>query len=110
MNYLLRYILFVLLLFVLGCGDYKSQANVVSVDTSAGELVYNNNGSLGNKCVDCHAADGSGVFGLGPDIRSASSIGIANAVRTGPSTMPAYSSVTITDEELSDLIVFVLTL
>lgn len=95
------------------CGGYES-ATETNLDLSNGnaangQIVYNNAGSPGNKCSDCHAADGSGVWPY-PDIRNASAQQIANAVRVGPLNMPAYSTSEISNSELSDLVAYILTL
>lgn len=102
--------LFLTLFLFIGCSGYESATAVTAANIDNGEQVYNNNGNPGEKCVDCHAANGSGVFGLGSDIRSATAGEISSAVRAGPGLMPAYSTTVITGTELNDLIAYVLTL
>lgn len=100
-----------LLLFV-GCSGYESatpELDLSGGNATNGQSVYNNAGSPGNKCSDCHAADGTGVWPY-PDIRSFTAQEIATAVRVGPSSMPAYSASEISNSELTDLIAYILTL
>lgn len=115
MNQRGRWTLFLALFAVLcvRCSGYES-ATDTNVDLAGGnatngQIVYNNAGSPGNKCSDCHAADGSGVWPY-PDIRNATAQQIANAVRLGPLNMPAYSTSEISNSELSDLVAYILTL
>jgi mono/diheme cytochrome c family protein len=59
-------------------------------------------------CSSCHGASAGG--GSGPNIKNQSSDEIQAAVRSGPGSMPTFSSSSLSDQKLADIIAYVDTL
>jgi ubiquinol-cytochrome c reductase cytochrome c subunit len=63
-------------------------------------------------CAACHQAAGiGGVLSYGafaPSLRDAAPLQVAEAVRTGPSNMPVFGQDTLSDQQLSDLVRYVI--
>lgn len=69
-------------------------------DLSAGGVLYR------GQCAACHAWSGDGGALLGraaPPLRPATPVQVAEAVRLGPGTMPAFGRAALTDAELASL-------
>lgn len=56
-------------------------------------------------CASCHGSNGSGGA-VGKDLTGASANKITTKVRTGPKGMPAFSTSSLSDEDLQKLIAF----
>ncbi len=79
--------------------------DVASGSLSDGERVYQLD------CAPCHGTTGNGgAVGTrsAPNLRSATPIQIAEAVRVGPTTMPLFGPSTITQDDLNSLVRYVL--
>lgn len=64
-------------------------------------------------CVSCHQWAGQGGALLGmetPALKESTALEIAEAVRSGPTTMPEYGHELISDEEMNSLVKYVLSL
>lgn len=62
-------------------------------------------------CAGCHQMLGEGgvvVGAVAPKLREATPVQIAESVRIGPYVMPAFGKETISDDELDDVIAYVL--
>jgi ubiquinol-cytochrome c reductase cytochrome c subunit len=74
-------------------------------DVAAGMELYT------DYCAGCHQMLGEGgvvVGAVAPELRDATPVQIAEAVRVGPYVMPAFDEETISDAELDDVIAYVL--
>ena len=72
-------------------------------DAAAGGVAYR------AQCAACHAWSGNGGALLereAPPVHPATPVQVAEAVRTGPGTMPAFGPAALTDAELADLIAY----
>lgn len=87
-----------------GCGSTNSAATAAlpAGVASTGQALY------ATHCASCHGASAAG--GAGPDIRNESSASVQSAVRNGKGSMPAFSTSTLSDQSLADVIAFVDTL
>lgn len=97
------------LTFLFGCSGYESatpETDWGGGNAVAGQLIYTSSGNVNERCIDCHGANGGGIFPYS-DIRDKSDAAIAAAVRLGPSVMPDYATSVITDEDLRDLIAYI---
>lgn len=91
---------FALAALLASCGD--SSTNLATLPTgtaSQGITVFQSN------CMSCHGSSAAG--GSGPNIRGAGSDTIQSVVRSGKGSMPAFSTTTITDQSLADLIAYI---
>jgi ubiquinol-cytochrome c reductase cytochrome c subunit len=62
------------------------------------------------QCASCHqwAAEGGGLLGLNaPSLHDSTPTQIGEAVRTGPVTMPAFSTGTLSDADVNDIAAYV---
>lgn len=65
------------------------------------------------QCAACHAWSGTGGALLhreAPSVVDATPVQIAEAVRVGPDTMPAFGTAAVSDADLNDLVAYVRTL
>jgi mono/diheme cytochrome c family protein len=95
-----------LAVLIVRCGNAPA-ALIPSGDPEAGEEIYTTLASP--TCITCHGADGTGVPGQAGSIVGKASATISETVRSGISTMPAYSQIEITDRQMSDLLAYVAT-
>lgn len=62
-------------------------------------------------CAACHSAAGNGgALSLGrdaPDLHGATSVQVAEAIRTGPASMPVFGPDTFTDEQVNSIVRYV---
>ncbi|MBW3579054.1 MAG: c-type cytochrome [Actinobacteria bacterium] len=74
-------------------------------DLSHGRELYEAN------CIACHSALGRGIAisqrDIAPDLDPSSPVEIAEAVRVGPGVMPVFETGVISDDELNDLIRYI---
>lgn len=97
-------------------GPEMPELDLAEADLSEGLELYQNN------CAACHAPTGIGgaltssqtesedVIDPGiiaPDVFRATPLQVAEAVRTGPGTMPVFSDGTFDDQELASLVAYV---
>ena len=78
--------------------------DVAAADVAAGGAVYR------AQCAACHQWAGEGGAlqgGNAPSVLPATPTQIAEAVRTGPATMPVFGEQAINDEQLTDLVGYV---
>ena len=83
--------------------------DIPDVDTAAGDLP--DGGELFRlQCAACHAWAGDGGALLhreAPDLHRSTPTQIAEAVRVGPGTMPAFGDAALTDEQLNSVAAYV---
>lgn len=81
--------------------------DVPTIDPASGDIAEGAELYLTN-CAACHSGTGIGAALTSgqeaPPIRPATSLQIAEAVRTGPGTMPVFGPDAITDEQLNSLL------
>lgn len=82
------------------------------VDVAAGNLAEG--GELYRaQCAACHqwAGQGGALLGMeSPSLKKSTALEVAEAVRAGPTTMPAFGPETISDEQLNSIAKYVLSL
>lgn len=76
------------------------------VNSSTGLVYYNAEVSGKGKCVVCHATNGKSSQNL----TVLTPRQIASGVRNGNGSMPSYSRVELTDQQVADLIAYIVTL
>jgi ubiquinol-cytochrome c reductase cytochrome c subunit len=76
-----------------------------SGDLAAGGAIYR------EQCAACHQAAGEGGALIGqeesPSLHQSTAVQIAEAVRTGPGTMPVFGPAAVSDQEVSSLVRYV---
>jgi ubiquinol-cytochrome c reductase cytochrome c subunit len=80
------------------------------VDPAAGSLAAGQQLYQAN-CAACHGAAGNGGAvgrGYAPNLHVATPVQVAEAVRTGPGAMPNFDPSTLPDDQLDDLVRYVL--
>jgi ubiquinol-cytochrome c reductase cytochrome c subunit len=106
--------------FVTGFGQAGPEIPVLSLETAdihVGQELYQEN------CAACHSTSGIGGAlasgdpqprdgggaepNIATDLHSATPIEIAEAIRTGPGTMPVFGSETLSDDELAAVVRYV---
>ena len=84
--------------------------SIPSVNTKSANLAQGNNLFVLN-CAGCHTITGagdalaSGYFA--PSLHKATSTQVAEAMRTGPGNMPRFSSGTLSDSQVADIVAYV---
>ncbi len=87
-----------------GGGPAVPTVDVGAGDLSAGGTLYR------EQCAACHAWSGNGGALLhreAPSTHPATALQIAEAVRSGPGTMPRFGSAALTDHQLNSLVRYV---
>ncbi|MDP8970911.1 MAG: c-type cytochrome, partial [Actinomycetota bacterium] len=87
-------------------GPRIPEIHLEGADLGKGAVLYAAN------CASCHGASGVGSVLLGnaeaPPVFDATPLQVAEAIRVGPATMPAFSHEALDDEELNALVAYVL--
>jgi ubiquinol-cytochrome c reductase cytochrome c subunit len=87
-----------------GSGPDIPRLDLASADVARGGAIYR------EQCAACHAWPGNGGALLereAPPLTPATPTQIAEAIRTGPASMPVFGSAALNDEELNDTVAFV---
>jgi ubiquinol-cytochrome c reductase cytochrome c subunit len=81
------------------------QIDVEGADLGEGALLYEDN------CAACHSTTGIGAAltsgRIAPSVRDATAVQVAEAVRTGPGTMPIFGDNVLDEEQLDALVRYV---
>ena len=84
-------------------GDDIPSIDLRTADVAGGGVLYRLH------CAACHAWAGDGgalVEQAAPGLHKATPLQIAEAIRTGPGTMPAFGSAALDDEELAAVVAY----
>ena len=87
-----------------GSGALSAGTTAPAGASDAGKAVYM------NKCAACHGARGQGGTGTGPSIVGMTSDRITTQVRTPAGRMPPFATNLLSDEELKNVIEFIISL
>jgi ubiquinol-cytochrome c reductase cytochrome c subunit len=89
----------------LGGGPPIPDVNLRNADIAKGFEVFRIN------CAPCHSSTGNGgalSYGrAAPELHKATSLQIAEAVRSGPGQMPVFGPDTLTDDQVDDVVAYV---
>ncbi|MGH2817434.1 MAG: cytochrome bc1 complex diheme cytochrome c subunit [Actinomycetota bacterium] len=81
------------------------ELNLENADLGEGALLYEDN------CAACHSTTGIGAAltsgRIAPPVRDATAVQVAEAVRTGPGTMPVFDENVLDEEQLGALVRYV---
>ncbi|MFN2593325.1 MAG: c-type cytochrome [Actinomycetota bacterium] len=79
--------------------------DVAAADLAEGNTLYTDN------CAACHSSVGIGAAltsgRVAPSLKSATPVQIAEAIRTGPGTMPVFGSDTLSDAQMAAIVRYV---
>jgi cytochrome c oxidase assembly factor CtaG/mono/diheme cytochrome c family protein len=91
-----------------GFGPEIPQVDLADVDLGAGSDLYQEN------CAACHSSTGVGAAltsgAEAPSLLASTPLQVAEAIRVGPGTMPVFSTDSLSDDQMGDVVGYVVAL